>query len=173
MPSGSHSPAVAVFPARKEFNSSAEFALTTASVADQAFALPSGKQLLMLWHLSHLSQTVTSTLLCEPRFHRTTIRSRCHRALHRSPQEPRRLGGRFSLAGSRLALCFNASFSVRGRWCFAKRSAKASSASACKSLPLSRDKSSSACKVCRVEADQLSIGRHGNILQAGRADLKP
>ena len=25
----------------------------------------------------------------------------------------------------------------------------------------------------RVEADQLSVGRHGNILRASRADLKP
>ena len=61
-------------------------------------------------------------------------------------QEPRRFDGLFSLAGSRRALCFSASFSVRGRWCLANKSAKASSASSCRSLPLSRASSSSACQ---------------------------
>jgi hypothetical protein len=55
-------------------------------------------------------------------------------------QELRRLLGLFSFAGPCFALCFNAFFKVRGRLCFANKSANDPSASCCKLLPLSRER---------------------------------
>ena len=79
----------------------------------------------------------------------------------------RRGSGGGSLAGCMRTLSRNMSLSVVGRWCFLRRSRKASSASSCTDFMLSRE---SCFRACQVSASN-SIRRRTE--PGGRAAISP